>query len=120
MAIWTLGSVNADLVYSVPHLPRPGETLAATGLTRFLGGKGANMSVAGVRAGSVVHHIGAVGGDGAWAVERLAGWGVDTRHIAVVSEPDRDPSRRKPGDTRGCVGQRPERRAGGRSAGGSE
>ena len=87
MALWNLGSVNADLVYSVPHLPRPGETLAATGLQRFLGGKGANMSVAAVRAGAVVHHIGAVGGDGGWAVERLAGWGVGTDHIVVVDAP---------------------------------
>lgn len=86
MAVWNLGSINADLVYAVPHLPRPGETLAASGLSRFLGGKGANMSVAAARAGSVVHHIGAVGADGQWAVDRLTEYGVDTRFIARLED----------------------------------
>ena len=87
MAIWNLGSINADMVYAVPHLPGPGETLAATGLQRFLGGKGANMSVAAARAAAHVCHVGAVGADGAWAVERLMEYGVDTRHIQKVAVP---------------------------------
>ncbi|OBY25922.1 ribokinase [Leisingera sp. JC1] len=87
MAIWNLGSVNADMVYAMPHLPTAGETLAARSLDRFLGGKGANMSVAATRAGSEVHHIGAVGPDGAWAIERLRGYGVGTDHIAQVEVP---------------------------------
>ena len=66
MAIWNLGSINIDQVYSVPHIPAPGETLAATERAEYLGGKGANMSVALARAGSRVHHIGAVGEDGRW------------------------------------------------------
>ena len=87
MAIWNLGSINADMVYAMPHLPVAGETLAATGLDQFLGGKGANMSVAAARAGSVVHHIGAVGPEGDWAVQRLMEYGVDTRHIATLDLP---------------------------------
>ncbi|MCB1365837.1 MAG: ribokinase [Rhodobacteraceae bacterium] len=87
MAIWNLGSINADMVYAVPHLPGPGETLAATGPERFLGGKGANMSVAAARAGAHVCHVGAVGADGRWAIERLMEYGVDTRHIATVPGP---------------------------------
>lgn len=87
MAIWNLGSINADMVYALPHLPGAGETLAATGLDQFLGGKGANMSVAAARAGSVVHHIGAVGPEGGWAVARLMEYGVDTRHIASLDQP---------------------------------
>lgn len=87
MAIWNLGSINADTVFSVPHLPGPGETLAATGLARFLGGKGANMSVAAARAGACVHHVGAVGPDGDWAVRRLEGYGVGTDHVATVAVP---------------------------------
>ncbi|MBY6056408.1 ribokinase [Leisingera daeponensis] len=87
MAIWNLGSINADMVYAMPHLPAAGETLAARSLDRFLGGKGANMSVAATRAGSEVHHIGAVGPDGAWAVERLTGYGVSTEHVARVAAP---------------------------------
>lgn len=87
MAIWNLGSINADMVYSLPHLPQAGETLAATDFARFLGGKGANMSVAAARAGSHVCHIGAVGPDGVWARDRLMEYGVDTRHIAQIDTP---------------------------------
>jgi ribokinase len=84
MAIWNLGSINADIVYAVPHIPAPGETLSSTGRQVFLGGKGANMSVAAARAAARVHHIGAVGRDGAWAVQRLLEYGVDTRNVAVL------------------------------------
>lgn len=86
MTIFNLGSINADLVYRVPHLPGAGETLAATSMSRGLGGKGANMSVAAARAGAHVVHIGAVGEDGQWASNRLLEYGVDTRHIAVAAE----------------------------------
>ncbi|MFK7763350.1 MAG: ribokinase [Roseobacter sp.] len=87
MALYNLGSINADNVYRVPHLVGPGETLAASDLTRGLGGKGANMSVAAARAASHVVHIGAVGPDGRWASDRLLEYGVDTRHIAQVTVP---------------------------------
>lgn len=87
MTIWNLGSINADHVYAVPHIPAPGETLAATTLSRGLGGKGANMSVAAARAGAVVHHLGAVGPDGGWMIERLAGYGVGIDHVARLDTP---------------------------------
>ena len=84
MAIWNLGSINADFVYSVPHIPAPGETLSSTNREIFLGGKGTNMSVAASRGAARVHHIGAVGEDGRWAIQRLMEYGVDTRNIAVL------------------------------------
>jgi len=84
MTIWNLGSINADYVYAVPHIPAPGETLAATNRKVFLGGKGANMSVAAARAAAQVKHIGAVGPDGKWAENRLLEYGVDTRYIATL------------------------------------
>lgn len=87
MTVWNLGSINADMVYAVPRLPVAGETIAATGLARYLGGKGANMSVAAARAAAHVRHVGAVGEDGRWAVDRLLEYGVDTRHIATVDAP---------------------------------
>ena len=86
MSIYNLGSINADLFYHVPHLPGAGETLAARSLTKGLGGKGANMSVAASRAAALVSHIGAVGEDGTWARQRLLEYGVDTRHIAVLAD----------------------------------
>ena len=84
MAIWNLGSISADFVYRVPHIPAPGETLSSTERQVFLGGKGTNMSVAAARAAARVHHIGAVGEDGRWAIQRLLEYGVDTRNIAVL------------------------------------
>ena len=86
MTVYNLGSINADVFYMLPHLVGPGETLAASSLYEGLGGKGANMSVAVARAGSVVHHIGAVGADGAWAIERLADYGVGTSFIQSVDD----------------------------------
>ncbi|WP_299684559.1 ribokinase [uncultured Tateyamaria sp.] len=85
MSVFNLGSINVDNFYRVPHIPAPGETLAATEFSRGLGGKGANMSVAVARAAARAIHIGAVGADGAWCVERLTEYGVDTRHIATLA-----------------------------------
>lgn len=87
MAIWNLGSINIDHFYAVPHIPAPGETLAATGYDTGLGGKGANMAVASARAGSVTHLIAATGPDGRWARDRVMEYGVDTRFVAQVQSP---------------------------------
>ncbi len=87
MTVWNLGSINADHVYSVPHIPAPGETLAASALTRGLGGKGANMSVAVARAGGSVRHLGAVGADGGWMLDRLRDYGVDVDHVQHRDRP---------------------------------
>lgn len=85
--IFNLGSINADYFYDLPHLPGPGETLAATRMASGLGGKGANQSVAAALAGEEVHHIGAVGENGAWAVERLSDFGVNVRHVRISKMP---------------------------------
>lgn len=87
MAIYNLGSINADFFYNVPHLPMPGETIAATGFAVGLGGKGANQSVAAAKGGARVIHIGSVGPDGDLAVAELAGMGVETSHIARLEVP---------------------------------
>lgn len=87
MAIYNLGSVNIDHVYRVPHLPEPGETLASTSFSSGLGGKGANQSIAIARAGGKVFHIGAIGPDGGWLSNKMAGSGVDTRYISVIDIP---------------------------------
>lgn len=84
MTVWNLGSINIDYFYEVPHLPGPGETISATAHRVGLGGKGANQSVAAARAGAVTRHIGMIGADGGWTVERLQGFGVDTTHVGVA------------------------------------
>lgn len=85
--VWCLGSINIDLFYDVPHIPAPGETLAATGHRSGLGGKGANQSVAAARAGATVRHFGAIGANSEWVIERLESYGVDTSHINLANEP---------------------------------
>lgn len=87
MTIFNLGSINADHIYNVPHLPKPGETLSATGFITGLGGKGINQSVAAAFAGSKVIHIGAVGSDGGWAVAQISGYGIDAQYISTVDTP---------------------------------
>lgn len=84
MTVFNLGSINVDYFYSVPHMIAPGETLSSTAMTKGLGGKGANQSVAAARAGSDVVHIGAIGPDSDWIVNTLRGYGVNTTHIAVT------------------------------------
>ena len=85
--VWCLGSINIDLFYDVPHIPAPGETLAATGHSSGLGGKGANQSVAAAKAGAKVHHIGAVGQNTDWVIERLKSYNVGTAQIAISDDP---------------------------------
>ena len=71
-SLTVVGSINLDLVARVALLPRPGETVSATGYERFPGGKGANQAVAAARLGARVTMVGAVGEDG-FAGEALAG-----------------------------------------------
>jgi ribokinase len=61
--ITVVGSINLDLVVSVPTLPRPGETVGGGTFARVPGGKGANQAVACARLGADVTLIGAVGRD---------------------------------------------------------
>lgn len=85
--IINLGSINVDHLYDLPRLPAPGETVAATGLTSGLGGKGANQSVAAALAGARVRHVGAVGPDGPPLVDRLAEFGIDTSGVRITDTP---------------------------------
>ncbi|NBC10125.1 MAG: ribokinase [Planctomycetes bacterium] len=81
--VLNIGSLNIDRVLRVPDIARPGQTIAATSGALFPGGKGANQSVALARAGAAVRHVGRVGHDGRWLVERLADAGVQTDGIVI-------------------------------------
>ncbi len=82
MAIICVGSINIDHVYRVPHLPKPGETLAADSYAKGLGGKGANQSIAAAKAGARVSHLGAIGPEGQFATAQMAEAGVDVSHVS--------------------------------------
>lgn len=81
--IAVVGSINMDLVYRVPRLPRPGETLTGALFQRVHGGKGANQAVATARMGAEVSMIGRVGADafGAALLAGLHGETIDVLHV---------------------------------------
>ncbi|MGE4584356.1 MAG: ribokinase [Sphaerochaeta sp.] len=81
MRFLNYGSVNIDLIFSVDHIVKGGETLQSTSLVRSAGGKGANQSAALAKAGSEVFHAGKIGEDGLFLLELLSGYGVDVSHI---------------------------------------
>ena len=83
MRILTIGSLNLDHVYRVPHFVRPGETLASDAYQCGPGGKGLNQSVAAARAGARVAHAGCVGSDGDRLLRVLEDSGVDTSKIPL-------------------------------------
>ncbi len=61
--IVVFGSVNLDLIFAVPHIPAPGETVLGPSTRIEPGGKGANQAVAAARDGAPVAMVGAVGRD---------------------------------------------------------
>ncbi len=87
MHILNIGSVNIDHVYEVDHFALPGETIASTRYGIFAGGKGFNQSIALARAGAPTRHVGAVGRDAAWLIERLQREGIDIAQIKATDMP---------------------------------
>ena len=85
--LFNFGSINLDLVYRVPHLPLPGETLTSLSHERHLGGKGINQSIAAARAGGKVVHIGCLGSEGGWLRGQIAGFDLPLDEIATVEAP---------------------------------
>jgi ribokinase len=83
-----VGSINMDIVLSVDRIPAPGETLSASALDHFPGGKGANQAVALARVGRDVVMIGHVGDDayGATLIEGLRENGVGTQGVTTLDD----------------------------------
>lgn len=84
-----VGSVNLDLIYRVPHLPRPGETLLGSSLERRSGGKGGNQAHAAAKVapdGVSVAMIACVGDDEAGPILRrdLEAAGIDVTGVRTV------------------------------------
>lgn len=81
-----VGTLNFDLIWEVPVLPRPGQTILATAVQRQFGGKGANQAVAAARQGARVALIGAVGDDegGARYLAYLRSEAIDVTRVARV------------------------------------
>jgi ribokinase len=87
--IIVFGSINLDLIFSVPALPGRGQTLLARGLSVEPGGKGANQAVAAALQGAAVRLAGAAGQD-AFAERALTGLiraGVDIGAVVRCAMP---------------------------------
>ena len=85
LSIVVVGSLNADLVSRVRHLPTPGETVSVEAFETHGGGKGANQAFAAARLGGAVAMIGCVGDDahGRQLSAGLQAEGVDVSGIEV-------------------------------------
>ncbi|MEU0091927.1 ribokinase [Kribbella sp. NPDC006257] len=84
-----VGSANVDLVLPVQRIPRPGETVLASGLTRGPGGKGANQAVAAARAGASTAFVASLGADESGELLRkaLSESGVDLSLVSTAGRP---------------------------------
>lgn len=72
--VLVIGNTSIDECWRMSRLPVPGETVLAAGVTRDLGGKGANQAIVLARAGTATRFVTAVGNDAdaRWAIEQLA------------------------------------------------
>lgn len=85
--ILNYGSMNLDHAYSVPHLVLPGETISASDMNLFSGGKGLNQSIAVAKAGGTVFHAGIVGEDGEILLDALRAVAVNTAYVQKAQGP---------------------------------
>lgn len=78
-----VGSLNIDTLLSVPRFPEAGQTVASTGWSARLGGKGANQALAACRQGAIASLIGCVGADtnGSTYLDYLAGEGLNVAGV---------------------------------------
>lgn len=84
MKILNFGSCNIDIVYSVEHIVKPGETLSVSSVEMFVGGKGLNQSVALANAGAEVYHAGCVGHDGGMLRGFMKNAGINLEYLNTV------------------------------------
>lgn len=87
-AVLVVGSANMDHIVQVADLPRPGQTVAASGYHLAAGGKGLNQAVAAARQGASVAMVACLGVDtaGDYLLDVLTAAGVDTRFVRRDAE----------------------------------
>ena len=84
MKMVVFGSLNIDKTYSLEDFVRPGQTISASKMEQFCGGKGFNQAIALRRAGNEVYFAGAVGQDGGMLLENLDRNGIDRSCVKVT------------------------------------
>ena len=77
------GGINMDLFAYIPRSTREGETITASSIEFYLGGKGANQAVAASRLGAEVAFVGTVGKDefGEKLIKMISSENIDTSLI---------------------------------------
>jgi len=83
-----VGSLNMDLIFRTPRMPKAGETLLGGSFDTAFGGKGANQAVAATRLGARVAMVGRVGNDtfGPTLLSGLKGDGIDVSQVRTDAE----------------------------------
>lgn len=86
--IVVVGSANMDVVFTTSRIPTPGETLLASSLAKYPGGKGLNQAVASARAGILTSFVGALGRDenGDALFETMTTAGMNPEYVRRVHE----------------------------------
>ena len=87
MKLLVFGSLNIDHTYRLPHLVRPGESIASAAYRRSEGGKGFNQAAALACAGQEVFFAGAMGPDGLFLKEYLQTLQVRTDFLRTLDAP---------------------------------
>ena len=86
--IIVFGSINLDLIFNLPRIPAPGETVLGPSTRIEPGGKGANQAVAAARDGAPVIMAGSAGRDalGDTALTLLRAAGVNLDRVGLVAD----------------------------------
>eukprot|EP01025_Chloroclados_australasicus_P001330 TRINITY_DN103659_c0_g1_i1.p1 TRINITY_DN103659_c0_g1~~TRINITY_DN103659_c0_g1_i1.p1 ORF type:complete len:373 (-),score=39.88 TRINITY_DN103659_c0_g1_i1:166-1188(-) len=81
-----VGSINTDIVLKIERLPKAGETIGASSLEYFPGGKGANQAAAAALLGQETKMIGQIGTDenADFMINALSSRGVDLSLVRRV------------------------------------
>jgi len=85
-AVAVVGSANLDMVFRIPQLPQPGQTLLGGSFSTHPGGKGANQACAIAKLGGRVSFVGCIGNDanGAALKQAMFTAGVQTDHLRTL------------------------------------
>jgi ribokinase len=81
--IFVIGSLNMDMVFQIPGIPKCGETVMGNGFFMNSGGKGANQAVACARQNAETVMVGTVGSDvfGEKLIKDLKASGVNAEYV---------------------------------------
>jgi len=87
MKVLCVGSLNIDHVYNVDHIVSKGETILASKVEKYPGGKGLNQAISLSKIIDNVYMYGYVGEDSQLLFKQLKESNIDTRYITMTNHP---------------------------------